>query len=125
MGFTYLKYRTSINDEQDKELKIDQMTWRQWLNNALKRTHGLFGESIEYHFLNQDDKIAYFKVRYVDSETFATAIATYTSTDELVGAPLVVNILQQVKKLEKLDISEDDKIWLKNRIEEEKEDNCM
>lgn len=100
------------------------MTWRQWLNHALKRSHGLFGESIEYHLLNEDDNIAYFKVRKVDSETFATAIATYTSSDELVGVPLVVCIVQQVKKLEDLHITEDDKIWLKRCIEEDREDNC-
>lgn len=99
------------------------MTWRQWLNNAFKRTHGLFGEALEYYFIHQDDKVAYVKVNYHDKDLFASAIATYISSDELVGYPLIVSIAQEVSNLSNFDVSEHDKLWLQKEIEEQQNDN--
>lgn len=115
--------RTSQDKEIDNDIRMDQMTWRQWLNNALKRNHGLFGEALEYYFIHQDDKIAYIKVGYRDRNYLSSAIATYISSDELVGHPLVVMILQETSKLIDLDVTADDKLWLQREIEQEEEDN--
>lgn len=116
-------YRTSQSKEVDEEFRADEMTWRQWLNNALKRNHGLFGEGLEYYFIHQDDKIAYIKVNYHDRDILASAISTYTSTDELVGHPLVVIILQETPNLKLFEVSTDDKLWLNKEIEEQEDDN--
>ncbi|CAR27281.1 ZYRO0C13200p [Zygosaccharomyces rouxii] len=99
------------------------MTWKQLINNALKRTHGIFGEGIEYFFLNQDDKIAYLKVSHLDKDTFSSAVSTYISSDSLVGVPMTVTILQEVSSLTELQINDDDKLWLNKAIEEVKEDS--
>lgn len=98
------------------------MTWKQWLNNALNRSHGVFGEAMEYLFINQDDKIAYCKVNHNDKELFTSAVTTYISNDELLGLPLVVTILQETPDLKLLQVTEDDKLWHKKVIEEEKEE---
>lgn len=99
------------------------MTWRQWLNHAFKRTHGLFGEGLEYYFIHQDDKIAYVKVNYHDKDLFASAVATYISSDELVGYPLIVSIVQETSNPRNLSVSEHDKLWLQREIEEQQNDN--
>ena len=98
------------------------MTWKQWLNNALNRSHGVFGEAMEYSFINQDDKIAYCKVNHNDKELFTSAVTTYISNDELLGLPLVVTILQETPDLKLLQVTEDDKLWHKKVIEEEEEE---
>ncbi|EGA76128.1 Pop8p [Saccharomyces cerevisiae AWRI796] len=88
------------------------MTWRQWLNNALKRSYGIFGEGVEYSFLHVDDKVAYIRVNHVDKDTFSSSISTYISTDELVGSPLTVSILQESSSLRLLEVTDDDRLWL-------------
>lgn len=97
------------------------MTWNQWLYNALKRTHGLFGEAIEFHFMNQSDKLAYLKVSYQDKDTFSSAISSYISTEELLGKPLVVTILQETPYLKQLVITDDDKLWYEKQLTEDSE----
>lgn len=99
------------------------MTWRQWLNYAFKRAHGLFGEGLEYYFIHQDDKVAYVKVNYHDKDLFSSAIATYVSSDELVGYPLIVSIVQETSNLSNLAVSEHNKLWLQKEIEEQQNDN--
>lgn len=88
----------------------------------MKRAHGIFGEGIEYSFLKQIDKTAFVRVSYCDRGTFSSAITTYISTDELVGAPLIVTIEQEASQLELIKIKEDDKVWFTRAIENEKED---
>lgn len=105
-----------------KPFLIDQMTWRQWLNNALKRSYGIFGEGVEYSFLHVDDKVAYIRVNHVDKDTFSSSISTYISTDELVGSPLTVSILQESSSLRLLEVTDDDRLWLKKVMEEEEQD---
>lgn len=99
------------------------MTWRQLINNALRRSHGLFGEATDYHIINQEDKVAYVRIRYTDKDMFSSGISTYISSDELVGVPLVVNILQETPNLEQLDVHEDDILWLRRSIDEDIEDS--
>ncbi|GAV48258.1 hypothetical protein ZYGR_0I05550 [Zygosaccharomyces rouxii] len=120
----YFKLNVSFeNEDIAKDHRIDLMTWKQLINNALKRTHGIFGEGIEYFFLNQDDKIAYLKVSHLDKDTFSSAVSTYISSDSLVGVPMTVTILQEVSSLTELQINDDDKLWLNKAIEEVKEDS--
>lgn len=116
-------YRTSQNKEADEEFRVDEMTWRQWFNNALKRSHGLFGAGLEYYFIHQDDKIAYIKVNYHDRDLLASAVSTYISNEELVGHPLVVTILQETCDLKALEVSDDDRLWLNKEIGELEDDN--
>ncbi|CCK71203.1 ribonuclease P KNAG_0G01450 [Huiozyma naganishii CBS 8797] len=97
---------------------MDEMTWRQWINNALKRSHGIYGEGIEYYILNRDEKIIYLKVNYTDATLFSSALATYTSSDELLGFPLVVNIIQETPYLKELKTNDDDKLWFNNELNE-------
>ncbi|CCD23327.1 ribonuclease P NDAI_0B02920 [Naumovozyma dairenensis CBS 421] len=92
--------------------------------NALKRSYGIFGEGLEYSLIHQDDKIAYVRVSHHDKDVFSSSIATYISTDELIGSPLIVQILQETSNLESLDISSDDQLWLKKVIEENEEDTA-
>lgn len=114
---------TSQIKEKDDGLLIDNMTWRQLINNALRRSHGLFGEATDYHIINQEDKVAYVRIRYTDKDMFSSGISTYISSDELVGVPLVVNILQETPNLEQLDVHEDDTLWLRRSIDEDIEDS--
>ncbi|CCC68642.1 hypothetical protein NCAS_0B05580 [Naumovozyma castellii] len=109
---------TTQDTSIDKETIIDEITWKQWINNALKRSHGLFGEGIEYFIVNQEDKIAFLKVSYQDREAFSSAIGTYISTDDLIGTPLAVTTLQETSDVNNLEIGEDDKLWYKKFVEE-------
>lgn len=99
------------------------MTWKQLINNALKRTHGIFGEGIEYSFLNQDDKIAYLQVSHLNKDDFSSAISTYISSGSLIGVPITVTILQEESNLTKIQINDDDRLWMNKVIEEIKEDS--
>lgn len=115
--------RSFENEEIAKDHPLDLMTWKQLINNALKRTHGIFGEGIEYFFLNQEDKIAYLKVSHLDKDMFSSAISTYISSDSLVGFPMTITILQEESILTKLQITDDDKLWFNKAVEEVKEDS--
>ncbi|CCH58668.1 hypothetical protein TBLA_0A08790 [Henningerozyma blattae CBS 6284] len=117
--WTYFKLLITSHDKIfDDEVRIDTLTWKQWITNALRRTHGLFGESIEYFFLNLDDKIAYIKLNYNDKEVFSSAITSYISNDDLAGKPLAVCVLQITDFLKDLNISKDDKLWHQKEMEE-------
>ncbi|KAL3231479.1 Ribonucleases P/MRP protein subunit POP8 [Nakaseomyces bracarensis] len=109
----------SAADELDK---IDEITWKQCISNALKRAHGIFGEQIELYWLRIDDKMAFVKVGYTDKETFKTAIATYVSSSDYVGTPLVISIEQESWNIRTIKVSEEDQLWLNKLIEEEIED---
>lgn len=98
------------------------ITWKQWINNALKRAHGIFGQGVEYSFIKQIDKTAFVRVSYSDRETFSSAVTTYISSDELVGAPMIVTIEQESSQLEHIEVKEDDKLWFTRAIENEKDD---
>lgn len=97
------------------------MTWKQWINNALRRTHGIFGEGIEYMFLDQESIRAYLQVASSDRDTFSSAVSTYTSDSELVGSPVYVLIEKESPDLMALDISIDDQVWAKNALERNSE----
>ncbi|SCU99921.1 LANO_0F04346g1_1 [Lachancea nothofagi CBS 11611] len=99
------------------------MTWRQFLNEALKKSHGLFGEGCEYYFLNQDMHLAYLKVFLKDAALFSSAIATFISSDGLVGMPMVALILQSTNDARQLQITEDDLLWHGRVIDDETEDD--
>lgn len=114
--------RSFENEEIAKDHILDLMTWKQLINNALKRTHGIFGEGIEYFFLNQDDKVAYLRTSHLDKDVFSSAITTYISSDSLVGVPMTITILQEESSLKKLQITDDDKLWFNKAVEEIKED---
>ncbi|CEP63092.1 ribonuclease P LALA0_S07e02212g [Lachancea lanzarotensis] len=98
------------------------MTWRQFINNSLKKSHGLFGEACEYYFLNQDGNIAYVKVFMKDAATFESAISTFISSKELTEVPVLALILQRTNDICRLDISEDDSLWHKAAVSNEIDD---
>lgn len=114
--------RSSGTDDTDEEYRIDIMTWKQWLNNALKRTHGLFGEALEYSFLNQDHRRAFLRVSFMDRDMFSTAINTYISSEELTGVPTVVKVEQETSNLKLLKVTDGDMIWYRRALEDERED---
>ncbi|CCF57275.1 hypothetical protein KAFR_0C02820 [Kazachstania africana CBS 2517] len=115
----FLKVLLTSRDENfDSEVQLDLLTWKQWVNNALRRSYGIFGEGLEYYFMNQEQKIAFFKVNSKDEEQFSSAIATYTSTDELVGSPLVASIIQKTSRLSDLECNKDDELWMRREEEE-------
>ncbi|AMD21870.1 HFR015Cp [Eremothecium sinecaudum] len=119
----YYKLKITTQDSINViEQTIDEMTWRQFINNALSKGHGIFGESIDYEFLNISDRIAFVRVGSHDHHTFTSALTTYVSGDELLGFPLVVEIIQETVNPTKLSITDDDKIWLKSYIESAQED---
>lgn len=99
------------------------MTWRQVIINALKRSHGIFGEGIEFDFLSVQGNRAFVKVGYEDRAQFSSALSTYISSEELIGVPLVVHILQECTKLERMKVGEDDELWFKRSLEEEVADS--
>lgn len=115
----YFKLHITTRDQAiDDEIKIDRVTWIQWINSALRRSHGLFGEGCEYVIMNEDDKIAYVRVNHRDSDMFASAISVFTSSEELVGHQLTCSIIQQTPLVQDLKISDDDELWLKKELEE-------
>ncbi|SSD59029.1 related to Ribonucleases P/MRP protein subunit POP8 [Saccharomycodes ludwigii] len=89
-----------------------------FIKAALKKYHGLFGEGIEYYFLNQQNDIAYLKVDFVDKEVLQTSVSSYISGEDLVGVPLTMEILQVTNSVTSLETNEDDKLWINKEIEE-------
>ncbi|QLL32723.1 hypothetical protein HG536_0D02450 [Torulaspora globosa] len=106
-----------------EENVIDLITWKQWVNNALRRTHGIFGEGIEYSFLHQESTRAYIQVASHDKDSFASAISTYTSDNELVGSPVFVLIENESTDLRTMDVSADDQVWVKRTMERNAEES--
>ncbi|CCE64233.1 hypothetical protein TPHA_0H00220 [Tetrapisispora phaffii CBS 4417] len=119
----YFKLKLTSQDPKfDVDVRFDELTWRRWLNAALVKSYGIFGESIEYTFLNRENQVGYVRVGKKEKDMFITALFTYISTDELFEVPLVMNILQETDSIRSLDIQEDDKLWLRRCIEEEEND---
>ena len=117
--WSYFKLSMTTQDKDiDQENVFDEMTWRQWISNALKRSHGIFGEGIEYYIIKHDDKTLYVKVFYKDSTIFSQAISTYISSDELVGKPLIVSIVLETSNVNELSKDPNDRLWMK-RLKEE------
>lgn len=115
-------HATSQDFEKDEETKLDKITWLQIINSALKRSHGVFGEAIEYDVLHNDGLDSIIKVNYIDRQVFSTAMTSYISSDELVGVPLVFMIEQQQGKLSDITVPDEDLLWFKKLVEfEEKE----
>ncbi|SCU83508.1 LAME_0C05424g1_1 [Lachancea meyersii CBS 8951] len=98
------------------------MTWRRFINSSLKKSHGVFGEASEYHFLNRDQNIAYLKVFVKDADTFESAISTFISSEELTEVPVLALILQKTNDISKLEVTDDDVLWHKIAISEEMEE---
>ncbi|SCU81606.1 LAFA_0C06128g1_1 [Lachancea sp. 'fantastica'] len=101
------------------------MTWRQFINNSLKKCHGLFGEACEYYFLKQDGNLAYVKVFIKDAATFESAVSTFISSEELTEVPVLALILQTTNAIGNLEISDDDVLWHKAAVSNEIEDGSM
>ncbi|SCU91300.1 LADA_0F09164g1_1 [Lachancea dasiensis] len=114
--------RTSQDLKVDQELVIDEITWRQFLNNALKKSHGVFGEGCEYYLVHQHKHLAYVKVFWKDTDIFSSALSTFISTSELVGVPMILLIRQITRAVRELEVEEDDRLWHKRAISEDCED---
>lgn len=116
-------HRRNFEDPNiENETALDLITWKQWISNALRKSHGIFGEGIEYTFLNQDSNLAYVKVGLNDKDIFSSAVSTYISNEDLVGCPLFATVLQETPDLGSLEAQEEDEIWLKKAIESDDED---
>lgn len=102
---------------------IDMMTWRQWIKNALRRTHGIFGEGIEYEILSQESTRAYVQVSSHDKDTFSSALSTYISDNELVGSPVFVLIEKESSDPMAMSIDDDDQVWLKRTLDRNSEES--
>ena len=124
--WTFFRLRITSQDvEFDQETVFDEMTWRQWINNALKRSYGIFGEGIEYYIVKHDNSQLFVKVSKSDKDTFSQSIATYVSSDELVGKSLIVSILVETTNPHKLSEDNDDKLWLgKLKDETDQDQEC-
>lgn len=124
--WTFFRLRITSQDvEFDQETVFDEMTWRQWINNALKRSYGIFGEGIEYYIVKHDNSQLFVKVSKSDKDTFSQSIATYVSSDELVGKSLIVSILVETTNPYKLSEDNDDKLWLgKLKDETDQDQEC-
>lgn len=101
---------------------IDKLTWLQMINSALKLSLGTFGEGSEYYLLHYHDDVAIFKVNCNDERYFKTALATYISTEEYLGVSMVLNVLQSVKTIKDMEVSESDSIWFNKLVEKEEEE---
>ncbi|CAB4252408.1 similar to Saccharomyces cerevisiae YBL018C POP8 Subunit of both RNase MRP and nuclear RNase P [Maudiozyma barnettii] len=122
--WTYFKLSiTTLDKETDDENVFDEMTWRQWLKNALKRSHGIFGEGIEYYIVRHDGNILYIKVFFKDKDILSQAIATYISSEELVGRPLIVSIVLEANNIDDLSNNADDILWLTRLKEDTQNDS--
>ena len=122
--WTYFKLSiTTLDKETDDENVFDEMTWRQWLKNALKRSHGIFGEGIEYYIVSHDGNILYIKVFFKDKDILSQAIATYISSEELVGRPLIVSIVLEANNIDDLSNNADDILWLTRLKEDTQNDS--
>lgn len=99
--------------------KIDEVTWKQCVSNALRRAHGLFGGQIELYWLRIDNKFALIKVSCLDKEILETALATYISSSDLVGTPLAILIDQISYDIRSIRVSTEDQLWLNKVIMQE------
>lgn len=125
MGSTKYKewqyFLLSIRAESDVD-HIDEVTWKQAVSNALRKSHGLFGEQIELYWLKIDNKRAIIKCGFADKDILKTALATYISSTELIGSPLVITMEQEASQLNNLFLPEDDKLWFNKIVEIENGD---
>ena len=116
---------TTMTDE-DAVIVIDELTWKQYLLHALGKTHGLFGQGLEYTILNTkkiliDEKfvnIAYVKVSKLDDNTFANAVNTYINYKLIDDKILTCNVLQRTDVFDKLEVNKEESLWKKKLIEQ-------
>lgn len=124
--WTVFKLKLTTNShEKDLALDIDKITWKQFIQQALTKNHGIFGQGIEYELLannthrfeDKTDNIAFFKVSKLDSDKFSNALNIYINTKLVHDAELVCTQLQRTDNLESLEVEDSETLWKKKLIE--------
>lgn len=119
------KLKLSTMTMEDSDIVIDDITWKQFIIQALGKTHGLFGQGVEQHILDTKKiliaeeymNIAYVQVSKIDDKVFGNAINTYINYSLIDNKPLVCTVLQKTDDFEKLEVNEEEKLWKKKLLE--------
>lgn len=120
------KLKLSTMTDEDADIVIDELTWKQYLLHALGKNHGLFGQGLEYTVLNTkkiliDKKlvnIAYVRVSKLDDKTFANAVNTYINYKLIDDKILACSVLQKTDEFDKLEVNEEESLWKKKLIDQ-------
>lgn len=119
------KLKLSTMTTEDSDIVIDDITWKQFIIQALGKTHGLFGQGVEQNILDTKKiliaeeymNIAYVQVSKIDDKVFGNAINTYINYSLIDDKPLVCTVLQKTDDFEKLEVNEEEKLWKKKLLE--------
>ncbi|OBA28604.1 hypothetical protein HANVADRAFT_93351 [Hanseniaspora valbyensis NRRL Y-1626] len=119
-----LKLTTQLA-EKDLVLEVDKITWKQFIQQALFKNHGVFGQGIEYELLSnkihrfeyRTDNIAFVKVSKLDADNFINALNIYINTKLLNDTELVCIELQRTDNLENLEVENSETLWKQKLIE--------
>lgn len=120
------KLKLSTMSKEDQDLVIDEITWKQFIIQALGKTHGLFGQGVEQKILNtkkiliSDDyiNIAYVLVSKIDDKVFGNAVNSYINYTLIEDKPLMCSVLQKTDEFEKLEVNEEETLWKKKLLEQ-------
>jgi len=120
------KLKLTTMSEEDADLTIDELTWKQYILQALGKNHGLFGQGVEHTILNTKKifidssyvNIAYIQVSKMDDKIFSNAINTYINYKLIDGKILTCAVLQKTDEFGKLEINDEEALWKKKLIEQ-------
>ena len=112
--------------KEDQDLVIDEITWKQFIIQALGKTHGLFGQGVEQKILNtkkiliSDDymNIAYVLVSKIDDKVFGNAVNSYINYTLIEDKPLMCSVLQKTDEFEELEVNKEETLWKKKLLEQ-------
>lgn len=116
---------TTLSPGKDLLLEVDNVTWKQFIQQALFKNHGIFGQAIEYEVLrnstirneNQNDNVAFTKVSKLDADDFINALNIYINSKLLDETELMCTELQRTDDLELIQIENSELLWKQKLIE--------
>lgn len=116
---------TTQSPEKDLTLEVDNVTWKQFIQQALFKNHGVFGQAMEYEVLrnsiirneNQVDNVAFAKVSKLDADDFINALNIYINSKLLDHAELMCTELQRTDDLELIQVENSEVLWKQKLIE--------
>lgn len=69
----------------EKQLVVDEVTWRTFFRSALLKLHGVFGTAIEVEVLETKANRALVRLQSEDLAKFKSAIVVYTADLSICG----------------------------------------
>ncbi|XBW36113.1 hypothetical protein QEN19_001689 [Hanseniaspora menglaensis] len=116
---------TTQSVEKDLTLSIDKVTWKQFIQQALFKNHGVFGQGVEYDILRttihryeeKTENIGYVKVSKMDVANLINAVNIYINTKLIEDSELVCVVVQKTDDLAAIEIESDENLWRQKLIE--------